>query len=91
MGFHFTKFGSTIISPSIKPLDPSEDPIPNGGNELEAIRSMLRNRAISKLNLSPLGRPKGLVPFLYHVDRHVGWRKFGLGPNVKPLDPIWKI
>jgi hypothetical protein len=76
LGFHFTKFGSTIGSPSIKPLDPREAPVPNGGNKLEAIKSLLRNQATSKLNFCPLGWPKDLAPFLCHV----GWGKVWIGP-----------
>jgi hypothetical protein len=38
--------GSIIGSSNIKSLDPSEDPISNGENELEVIGSMLRNLAI---------------------------------------------
>jgi hypothetical protein len=44
----------------------------------------------AKENLGPfpLLRSKVLAPNLCHIDRHVGLKKFGLGPNVKPLGPI---
>ena len=75
-----------IGQPSVKlSPNPSKDPIPNGENELEVTRFILRNQATS--NLSPK-----IWHHFYAIHASMqNEEKLGSCPNVKPLGPIWRI